>query len=145
MDDTSIVFIYSRDILPHMPTYTKITPQKGTSILMQLPQISFDKQAPVWKFEHAFDWARANLQKPNQQVNLAILKRFVALHIDRSSQEDLSNIKDAILTNADDLRWVVVAEVGTAVSDERIIDRWNQFIEELILYAPIGQMSDNNG
>lgn len=142
MDQPSAVFTYRKDILPHMPAYTKIAPATGESVLAQLEQVSFDRQSPQWKFEHAFDWTRANLQKPNQQVNLAILKRFIALHIDRSPINELDRIKDSILSSADDLRWVVVAEVGSAISDERITDRWNQFIEELILYAPVLELSN---
>jgi hypothetical protein len=143
MDHPNVVFTYRKDILPHMPAYTKIASEQGESVLAQLEHVSFDRQSPQWKFEHALDWARANLQKSNQQVNLAILKRFIALHIDKSPTNELEYIKDSILSNADDLRWVVVAEVGSAVSDERITDRWNQFIEELILYAPILELSND--
>lgn len=135
-------FTYERDIQPHMPQNTKISSEKGALVLAQLSQVSFDRQSPQWKFEHAFEWAGANLNNPGKQVDLAILKRFVALHINRSQKQNLDTIKDNILANAADMRWVVVADVESAVSDARISDRWEQFITELILYAPIMELSD---
>lgn len=137
------VFIYTQDILPHMPRYTKITPEKGTSILAQLIGMNFDKEQPKWKFKHAFDWARANLENPGKQVDLGILKRFIAMHIDKSEQNELNSIKEQIIENPDELKWVVVGDVGSAVSDARILQRWQQFIEELILYAPVGELLSN--
>lgn len=130
-------FTYERDIQPHMPQSTKISSEKGALVLAQLSQVSFDRQSPQWKFEDAFEWARDNLNKPGSQVDLAILKRFVALHIDRSENQKLDAIKDGILASAQDKRWVVLANVGGSVPDERVEERWNQFIEKLILYAPI--------
>lgn len=132
-------FNYVTDILPYMPTYTKITPEKGAAVLTQLTQTSFDKEQPKWKFEHAFEWARWEGNK--YQNDLAILKRLVALTIDKSQEGDLNSVRQSIIETPEFLRWVVVADVGSAVSDERIAQRWNQFIEKLILFAPIFELS----
>lgn len=133
-------FNYVTDILPHMPSYTNITPEKGAAVLSRLREVNFDKEQPEWKFEHAFDWARDNHQKLGKQVDLAILKRFVAMHIDRSEKAALNSIKESIIKDPDSLRWVVISDVCSAVSDVRIKERWDQFIGELILDAPIGQL-----
>ena len=130
MDYPDAVFIYQKDILPHMPAYTKITCQQGELILAQMDTVSFDKEDPHWKFEHAFDWARDNLHNPNQQVNLGILKRYVAHKID-TPEADL---------DADDMRRIVLADVNAAVSDARVLDRWNLFKQAFILHVPIGDL-----
>ena len=111
--------IYAKDILPQMPAYTKITPEKGEMVLKQLAEVGFDQEAPQWKFKHAFAWASYNSEKPNKQVDLGILKRFVAMHIDKSENEELGNITQEIIENPDNLRWVVVADASSAVLQMR--------------------------
>lgn len=140
MEDTNkkMVLSYAKDILPCMPAYTKITPERGAAVLEQLIQESFDIEDPRWKFEHTFDWVReCGGRYPN---DLAILKRFIALHIDRSEMAQLSTIKESIIKDPESLRWVVVSDFGCAVSDESINKRWQQFISRLILCAPIAEL-----
>lgn len=133
-------FTYARDILPHMPVGAPITILGGQSILQRLPEVCFETVNPEWKFEHAFDWARENLNKPDKQVDLAILKRFIALHIARSGQRELETIKDEILANAQDKRWVVLGDTNAQVSSQQIDERWYQFTVHLAWYAPLVEL-----
>lgn len=135
------LFSYTEDILPHMPADTKIAPETGAAVLEQLEQVGFDIENPEWMFEHAFNWACQNGDR--QQNDLAILKRFIALHIHRSQDAELGAIKKNIIKDPELLRWVVISDVGSAVSDDCINKRWQLFIEKLILYAPVGQLSNH--
>lgn len=124
-----MVRMYKRDILPHMPAFTQVTEDNGIATLSQLTQASFDTEHSHWQFKHVLAWAKENAQDADCQVDIAILKRYIAAIIDKAqANNNLLEAKKDIKENKESLRWVVMADVNSAVSDERIKDRWNKFM-----------------
>lgn len=121
--------MYKRDILPHMPAFTKVTKEKAIATLSRLAQANFDDKHSHWQFKHVLAWAKENAQDADIQVDIAILKRYIAALIDKAqANNNLQELVIDIKENKESLRWVVMADVNSAVSDERIKDRWNQFM-----------------
>lgn len=132
-----IVSLYTQQILPFMPTYTKITKEKGIEILGQLVQTKFDAKYPHWHFSHALTWMKTYSRDADVQVDIAILKRYIAAIIDKVDENNLEELVKDVKEDKDSLRWIVLADINSAVSDERIQDRWNQFMSTISESIPL--------
>lgn len=133
-----MVQMYKRDILPHMPRFTQVTEENGIAMLGQLVQTNFDSKHSHWQFKHALAWAKENAQDADYQVDIAILKRYIAAIIDKAhANNNVQEVEKDIKENKESLRWVVMADVNSAVSDERIKDRWNKFMITVSESIPI--------
>lgn len=127
MENMSLAYV--RDIQPHMPQGTQVTEEKGVATLRELAQTNFDSKHSHWQFKHVLAWAKENARDPDIQVDIAILKRYIAAIIDKTpANNNLQELGNDIKENQNSLRWVVMADVNSAVSVERIKDRWNQFM-----------------
>lgn len=137
-NEEQIAALYIQQILPFMPAYTSITQEKGVEILAQLMQTNFDAKYPHWKFTHALTWMKTYSRDADVQVDIAILKRYIAAIIDKADKNnDLQELKKDILENKDSLRWVILADVNSSVSNERIKDRWSQFMSTISESIPM--------
>lgn len=121
--------MYNRDILPQMPAYTKVTLEKGAATLTKLVQTSFNSKDPDWKFKDIFYWMRINAKEAHVQIDIAILKRYVAAIIDKAEDgSNLCELGESLVQNKDSLRWVITGDNNSAVSDNLIQERWQKFM-----------------
>lgn len=124
--------LYVHDIMPHMPGYTKASQDRSVQVLIELAQTNVASEYPHWKFEHLYKWMAWRAQDADVQVDIAILKRYIAAIIDKSSAScNLADVAQDITQNNQALRWVVIADSASALSDECIKQRWNLFIERI--------------
>lgn len=124
--------LYVHDIMPHMLAYTKTSQDKSIEVLIELAQTNVMSAYPHWKFEHLYKWMAWRAQDADVQVDIAILKRYIAAIIDKSSAScNLADVAQDITQNNQALRWVVIADSASALSDECIRQRWNLFIERI--------------
>ncbi|CAN5182418.1 hypothetical protein BH09DEP1_BH09DEP1_4050 [soil metagenome] len=130
--------LYKKDILPHMPAYTRVTEESGITTLERLAQTNFDSKRPLWTFNHTLTWIKVYARDADAQVDIVILKRYIAAIIDRANvNSNLRELGDQLLQDKDSLRWIVVGDANSAVSDARIQERWGQFIGTLSESVPV--------
>lgn len=136
MQDQRMAGIYTHHILPHMPSC--IAPEKAVTTLTRLAETNFDTKFPEWKFKHLMQWMQWRAHDVDVQVDIGILKRYMATIIDKATPEtNLGHLSEDIIENKDALRWVVIADGNSALSDERIKQRWDLFVERVSESIPL--------
>ncbi len=130
MQDQRMARIYAQHILPHMQSCT--AQEKAINTLTELAETNFDTKFSGWKFKHLMQWMEWRAHDVDVQVDIGILKRYIATIIDKATPEtNLGHLSEDIIQNKDALRRVVIADGNSSLSDERIKQRWDLFVERV--------------